>query len=567
MRKYLPILSWTKDYDRASLVDDTIAGITVGVMLIPQGMAYAMLAGLPPIYGLYASTIPLIIYAILGTSRQLAIGPVAMVSLLVASGVGAICEIGSAQFINYAILLALMIGIIQLLMGALRLGFLVNLISHPVIAGFTSAAALIIGFSQFGNLLGLELEKGKIHETIGSVVNGFSDINIPTLIIGLSSIILIVLLKKINGKIPTPLIIVFLGIGIVHFYGLDSAGVQIIKDVPAGLPTLSIPLVTVEALTELLPIAIAISLISYMQSYAVAKSIQSKHKNYDIDPNQELIGLGMANIVGSFFSAFPVTGGFSRTAVNDQSGAKSGMAAIVSALLVMLTLLFLTSYFYYLPKAVLAAIILVAVLGLFDYKEARHLWVTDKHDFLAFIVTFLATIFISIEAGLLVGVGVSVMLMMYRLSDPHIAELGQIPDSNTYRNLARFDELDTVQEAMILRYDAPLFFANCSSFKETIFNRVNERSGLKRLIIDGGGIHHVDTSAINMLLELFEKLHEMNISLQFADIKGPVRDLFHKNGFVKLIGEENFFLNVSDAMDSKNSDSLGNLDKYLFQNN
>ena len=282
MRKYLPILSWTKNYDRASFVDDTIAGITVGVMLIPQGMAYAMLAGLPPIYGLYASTIPLIIYAILGTSRQLAIGPVAMVSLLVASGVGAICEIGSAQFINYAILLALMIGIIQLLMGALRLGFLVNLISHPVIAGFTSAAALIIGFSQFGNLLGLELEKGKIHETIGSVVNGFSDINIPTLIIGLSSIILIVLLKKINGKIPTPLIIVFLGIGIVHFFGLDSAGVKIIKDVPAGLPIISIPLVTVEALTELLPIAIAISLISYMESYAVAKSIQSKHKNYDI---------------------------------------------------------------------------------------------------------------------------------------------------------------------------------------------------------------------------------------------------------------------------------------------
>ncbi len=567
MRKYLPILSWTKDYDRATLVDDTMAGITVGVMLIPQGMAYAMLAGLPPIYGLYASTIPLIIYAILGTSRQLAIGPVAMVSLLVASGVGAICELGSVQFINYAILLALMVGVIQFIMGALRLGFLVNLISHPVIVGFTSAAALIIGFSQLGHLLGLELGKGKIHETILSVADGFSDINIPTLIIGLSSIALIVIFKKINGKIPMPLIIVFLAIGIVHFFRLDSTGVQIIKDVPAGLPNISTPFVTVEALTELLPIAIAISLISYMESYAVAKSIQSKHKNYDIESNQELIGLGMANIVGSFFSAFPVTGGFSRTAVNDQAGAKSGMAAIVSAILVMLTLLFLTSYFYYLPKAALAAIILVAVLGLIDYREARHLWITDKQDFLAFVVTFLATIFISIETGLLVGVAVSVMFIIYRLSNPHIAELGQIPNSNTYRNLARFDELDTVQEALILRFDAPLFFANSSSFKETILSRINERSGLKRLIIDGGGIHHVDTSAINMLLELSEKLHQMNISLQFADIKGPVRDLFHRNGLVKVIGEQNFFLHVSDAMDSSSSDLAGKLDRYLFQNN
>ena len=567
MKEYLPILSWIKDYNRSYFTDDVIAGITVGVMLVPQGMAYAMLAGLPPIYGLYASTIPLIIYALLGTSRQLAVGPVAVVSLLVASGVGAISEMGTTQFINYAILLALMVGVIQLLMGVLRLGFLVNLISHPVIAGFISAAALIIGFSQLKHLLGLDIARGKIHETIIAVIENFSQINIPTLIIGITSVVLILFLKKVNRKIPTPLIVVFLGLCIVYLFRLDTVGVQIIRDVPAGLSTLSMPTITVEAMRELLPIAITISLISYVESYAIAKSIQSKHKSYDIEPNQELIGLGMANLVGSFFSAFPVTGGFSRTAVNVQAGAKSGIAGIVSATLVMLTLLFLTSYFYYLPIAVLAAIIIVAVIGLVDIKEAKHLWSADKHDFFAFLVTFLATIFISIETGILVGVVVSILLMIYRLAYPHIAELGQIPESDTYRNLARFDELDTTNDAMILRFDAPLFFANCNSFRDAVLNKIKQRTELKRLIIDGSGIHHVDTSAINILIEVFEKLKQQNILLQFADIKGPVRDLFHKNGLVKIIGEDNFFLNVSDAMHAQDNNIDPNIHKYLFQNN
>ena len=566
MKGYLPILTWIKDYNRSFLIDDLIAGITVGVMLIPQGMAYAMLAGLPPIYGLYASTIPLIVYALLGTSRQLAVGPVAMVSLLVASGVGAISEVGSAQFISLAILLALMVGMIQFLMGVFRLGFLVNLISHPVIAGFTSAAALIIGFSQLKHLLSLDMARGKIHETVTAVIHNFSEIHIPTLLIGMSSIALIVLLKLINRKIPTPLIVVFLGLATVILFGLDAKGVQIIGEVPEGLAGLTMPTLSLDSVTALLPIAIAISLISYMESYAIAKSIQSKHKTYDIEPNQELIGLGMANIVGSFFSAFPVTGGFSRTAVNDQAGAKSGVAAIVSALLVMLTLLFLTSYFYYLPKAVLAAIIMVAVFGLIDVQEAKHLWTADKHDFAAFMVTFLATIFISIEMGILVGVGVSILLIIYRLAYPHIAELGQIPESETYRNLARFDQLNTTDDTLIIRYDAPLFFANCNSFRGAVLNKIKGRVGLKRLVIDGGGIHHVDSSAINILKELSDKLRQQNILMQFADIKGPVRDLFHKNGLVKIIGENNFFLNVSDAMKSKDGDKDSHT-YYLFQNN
>jgi len=400
MNKYLPILSWIKDYNKSMLLNDISAGITVGIMLIPQGMAYAMLAGLPPIYGLYASTIPLLIYSIFGTSRQLAVGPVAMVSLLVASGVGAIAELGSDQFISLAILLALLVGIIQFLLGVMRLGFLVNFLSHPVIAGFTSAAALIIGFSQLKHLLGIDIPRGKIHETLIEVVKNIESINLPTLAIGFTAILLILLLRNINRRIPSPLIVVILGLVLVVFFELDNYGVQIIKEIPSGFPSFSFPSVSISSSKALLPIALAISFISYMESYAVAKAVQSKHKDYSINPNQELIGLGASNIVGSFFSAFPVTGGFSRTAVNDQAGAKSGVAAIVSATLVMVTLLFLTSYFYYLPKAVLASIIMVAVFGLIDFKEAKHLWKKDKYDFLSFISTFIATITLGIEPGI-----------------------------------------------------------------------------------------------------------------------------------------------------------------------
>lgn len=565
MKKYLPILNWIQGYNKSLFLGDLSAGITVGIMLVPQGMAYAMLAGLPPIYGLYASIVPLIIYAILGTSRQLAVGPVAMVSLLVASSVGALAELGSDQFIGLAILLALLVGVIQLLLGIFRLGFLVNFLSHPVISGFTSAAALIIGFSQLKHLLGIDIPRGKIHETIMEVFRNIDSINYSTLSIGLFSIGLILVLKKINKRIPSPLIVVLLGLGAVVFFGLDSKGVQIIKDVPGGFPSFSIPTFSFESTKSLFPIALAISFISYMESYAVAKAIQSKHKDYNIDSNQELIGLGAANIFGSFFSAFPVTGGFSRTAVNDQAGAKTGVAAIISASLVLLTLLFLTSYFYYLPKAVLAAIIMVAVFGLVDYKEAKHLWQTDGYDFLAFIATFLATILIGIEPGILLGVAISLLVIMYKLSYPNVAELGQLPSTESFRNVSRFDNINSEDSTLILRFDAPLFFANCNSFKELVINKIEQRGTIERLIIDGAGLHHIDSSAIHMLQSLILQLKEKNIALQFADVKGPVRDIFHKNGLNDLIGKENFFLSIKDAVSANSNNPKSNYEKYIFQ--
>jgi len=381
LSRFIPSLHWLPAYNSDQLQGDLSAGLTVGVMLIPQGMAYAMIAGLPPVYGLYASTIPLILYALLGTSRQLAVGPVAMVSLLTAAGVATLAEPGSDTYIALAIALALMVGIIQFLLGAFRLGFLVNFLSHPVVSGFTSAAALIIGFSQLKHLLGISLPKGgHVHEILLAAVRQIDQVHLPTFLLGAGGILVILVARRIDRRIPAPLLAVLLGILAVSILGLDQLGVRIVGEIPVGLPSLSLPALNGSVIQSLLATALAISLVSFMESIAVAKAIQSRHRVDELDPNQELIALGAANIGGAFFQSYPVTGGFSRTAVNDQAGARSGLASIISAGLILLTLLFLTPLFHNLPNAILAAVIMVAVFGLIDYKEVIHLWHTDRSD-------------------------------------------------------------------------------------------------------------------------------------------------------------------------------------------
>jgi SulP family sulfate permease len=548
MNKYFPFLEWIKNYNKDNFSGDLSAGLTVGVMLIPQGMAYSMLAGLPPIYGLYASTIPLIIYALFGTSRQLAVGPVAMVALLISSGVGALAEIGSPEFIAFAILLAFMVGVIQFGMGVLRLGFLVNFLSHPVIAGFTSAAAVIIGLSQLKHLLGIKIENGKVHEILMTVFDKISEINMPTLLIGLGSIIILVILKKINKKIPAPLIVVILGMVIVYFSGLFNEGVKIVKDIPGGLPGFDTPIFDLTAIKSLLPIALTISFVGFMESIAVAKAIQSKHKNYQVVPNQELIGLGLANIFGSFFRSFPVTGGFSRTAVNDQAGAKTGLASIISAVLIIITLLFLTEYFYYLPNAVLAAIIMVAVYGLIDFDEAKHLWHNDKSDFWLFIITAIATLSLGIEEGILMGVLLSLGMLIFKVSYPHIAELGQVEGSKEFRNIERFDNLITFENTFIMRFDARLYFANSNAFRDVIQDRVKQDDKIKFVLVDCTAINSIDSSAVHMLKDLYNDLEERGIKMVFANVKGPLRDSLTKNVFLSEEKKHRFYISTHDAM-------------------
>lgn len=524
------------------------AGLTVGVMLIPQGMAYALLAGVPPIYGLYASTLPLILYAIFGTSRQLAVGPVAMVALLIATGVSNLAEPGSDEFIELAILLALMVGSIQLLLGLFRLGFMVNFLSHPVISGFTSAAALIIGFSQLKHLLGIDLPRSShVHEILINAVKNIEQVNVPTIVIGAVGIVIILLSKK--KRLPGPLLAVIMGILAVYWFQLQRLGVRIVMEVPQGLPDFSVPIIDNLSITLLLPAALTIALVGFMESIAVAKAIQAKHKNYQLDANQELIGLGMANIVGSFFKAFPTVGGFSRTAVNDQAGAKTALASIISALLIVLTLLFLTPLFYYLPQAVLASVIMVAVFGLVDFGEAIHLWKTDRTDFYMLLVTFLATLVLGIELGIVVGILLSLAMVIFRAAYPHIASLGQVPGTHYYRNVNRFKNVVQRNDILVVRFDAPLFFANTNYFQEHLA-RLTAQKGekLKLMVLNAEAISTMDSSAVHMLSEIIHEYRNKGIEIYLAAVIGPVRDVLFQSGLIDLIGIENLFVHVYDAV-------------------
>lgn len=545
----LPVVNTVKSYNGLKFKGDLNAGITVGIMLIPQGMAYAVLAGMPPVYGLYASIVPLLLYAIFGTSRQLAVGPVAMVSLLVIAGVGEIADVGSARFIQLAILTALGVGLVQFFMGVSRMGFLVNFLSHPVLSGFTSAAAIIIGASQIKNLLGVDLPRTNyVHEIIIGLSQKLSQIDPITTAIGIGSIVAIILIRKWKKTFPSALIVVIAGILVTYGFNLAAQGVSIVGDIPKGLPSFDAGFFSIDDIQLLIPIILVISLVSYMESIAVAKAIAQKH-GYKVDANKELIGLGMANIGGSFFQSFPTTGGFSRTAVNDQSGAKTTLAAVISASVIGLTVLFLTPLFYYLPSAVLAAIIMVAVAGLFDYKEMKYLWRTDRKDLSMMLVTFVATLALGIEEGIGVGVIISLALVIYSSSKPHSAELGRLGTSNTFRNIDRYEEAVVTDDVIIYRFDAPIYFANVDHFKNSIEQKIEKHGrSLRLIILDASAINSIDSTGVHMLTELISELNEKNVSLFIAGAIGPVRDKLKKSGVVELMGEHTYFFDVNDAL-------------------
>jgi len=553
LKHFLPFLEWLPTYKKDWLKGDLSAGLTVGIMLIPQGMAYASIAGLPPVYGLYASIIPLIIYALLGTSRQLAVGPVAMVSLLTATAIGSFQGLSIEQYIQYALVLAFMVGAIQLFLGVFKLGFLVNFLSHPVVSGFTSAAALIIGLSQLKHLLGIEIPRSHhIHEILSNAFENFNNINWMAFMIGIVGIIIIIGIKKWKKSFPGQLFAVIFGILIVTMFDLGNGenAVKIIKDIPSTLPRFQLISFDIAIFKGLLPMALTIAMVSFMESIAVAKAIQTKHRDYKVVPNKELIGLGMANIVGSFFQSYPTTGGFSRTAVNDQAGAKTGLAAVISATLIVITLLFLTPYFYNLPKAILASVIMVAVFGLIDYKEAISLWTSNKLDFLMLLVTFIATLSLGVEMGIGVGVLLSLGMVLFQTTYPHTAVLARVPNSHFYRNVKRFDGLLKNEKLLIYRFDAQLFFANINHFKDKLYDYESRKSDkLKLIIIDGESINNIDSTAIHALDEIITDFNMRDIEVCFTGVKGPVRDKMKQSGFTKRVGEDHFFMSIQEAVD------------------
>lgn len=564
IKKVIPILEWLPNYTKSLFKDDLVAGITVSIILIPQGIAYALIAGLPPIYGLYCALVPQIIYAIFGSSRQVAIGPVAMDSLIVATGVSTVALAGSESYISIAILLGLLVGSIQLLLGIFSLGFIVNFLSKPVITGFTSAVALIIGFNQFRNLLGVDfIQSDQIQYIIEDVWQQIINYNIHTTLIGVVSVMVIIVFRKINKKIPNALIVVVLGILTMKYFGKSFNDVSIIKEVPSGLPVFGIPEFDVDLIKELLPIAFTLVLVGYLETISIGKTLEAKQDVYRIRPNQELIALGLSNIVGSFFKAYPSASSFSRSAINQESGAKTGMAALISVAMVVFTLLFLTPLFYYLPKTVLAAIIIVAVFGLVNFKEAIFLWKANNLDFWLMMATFLATLLSGIEYGIMVGVTLSLIVLIYRTSRPYVTELGKVPNSNFYRNKNRFEEVIIDADILVLRFDAQLFYANSSYFRDNLDAMADKKGrALKLIVLDAESINRVDSTGVEMLKERIKFYQKREVKFYFAGVKGPVRDDLFKSGILEIIDINNFFMRANQAVKFYKTGDRKHQEKY-----
>ena len=550
LQRLIPILEWLPNYTRSRFKGDFIAGITVAIILIPQGIAYALIAGLPPIYGLYCALVPQLVYAVFGSSRQVAIGPVAMDSLIVATGVSTLALAGSDSYIAIAILLAFMVGGIQFLLGVFRLGFVVNFLSKPVISGFTSAVALTIGINQFRNLFGVDfIQSDQIQYVLEDIWFTITDFNSHTTIIGLISVAVIISLRKINKKIPNALIVVVSGILTIRYFGNDFVDVAIVKDIPSGLPSFSFPELDISQMKELLPIALTLVMVGYLETISIGKSLEAKQDEYKIRPNQELMALGLSNMIGSWFKAYPSTSSFSRSAINQESGATTGMASLVSVFMVLITLLFLTPLFYHLPKTVLAAIIIVAVFGLVNIKEAMFLWKANNLDFWLLIATFFSTLLFGIEYGIMIGVGLSLIILIFRTSRPYVAELGKVPDSDFYRNRERFTEVILDNEVLVFRFDSQLFYANASYFIETLELMVEAKGAhLKLIVLDAESINRVDSTGVEMLKERIKFYHKKGILFYFAGVKGPVRDHLFRGKILDIITLDHFYMRVNGAV-------------------
>jgi sulfate permease, SulP family len=550
IERRLPLVALLRNYPRHLLRGDLSAGLTTAVMLIPQAMAYAALAGMPPITGLYASVVPIAVYALLGTSGALAFGPVAIVSLLTASAVAPLANGDPTTYVVLASVLALMVGAVQLLLGLLRLGVVVDLLSHSVISGFTSAAALIIATSQLRALTGISAEGGHTFlAEITAILGATAELHPATFAVGLASIVVLVVMKRKVKRIPAPLVVVVVMTLAAVALGLQGRGVALLGEVPSGFPAPTIPTVGLDQLQALIVPAVTIALLSFMEGISVAKAIASR-TGERVDSSQELIASGAANLAAGVFQAFPVAGGFSRTAVNHQAGARTPLASLVTAATVLLSVLLLTPLFTYLPKAVLAAIVVVAVAGLVDLAGAEHAWRTDRWDFAMLAITFVATLGLGVEVGIGVGVASSLLLLTARNARPHIAELGLVPGTGQYRNIGRFETV-VDRRVLLARVDGAILFSNAQAVTRRLEAMVDRRGEeLRALVLDASAIADIDGDGVHVLDELERTLDARDVEMHLATVRGPVRDALVRAGRWQrwvdhgLVHEE-----VQDALD------------------
>ena len=559
LSRYLPILDWGRAYDRHILTSDLLAAVIVTIMLIPQSLAYAMLAGLPPEVGLYASILPLVAYAFFGTSRTLAVGPVAVVSLMTASAVGQIAAAGSAGYLVAAIALALLSGVMLVAMGIFRLGFLANFLSHPVISGFITASGILIAAGQLRHILGVPGHGDTLPAIVMSLAGEIGNVNIATLAIGAGVLAFLFLTRKhlkrllVASRVPgrladmiaraAPIAAVAVTIAAAEALDLGARGVALVGAIPQGLPAFGVPALSLDLLATLVGPAFLISIVGFVESVSVAQTLAARRRQR-IDPNRELIGLGAANIAAGLSSGYPVTGGFARSVVNFDAGAQTPAAGIFTAAGIALAALFLTPLLASLPQATLAATIIVAVLSLVDLGAIRRVYAYSKSDFAAMAATILVTLGWGVELGIVAGVLLSLLLHLYRTSMPHIAVVGQVPETEHYRNVERHAVL-TSPEVLSIRIDESLYFANSRYLEDRIAALVAERTELKHVILMCSAVNAIDASALESLEEINHRLTEVGIGLHLSEVKGPVMDrlkatdfLRHLNGRVFLSQHE-----------------------------
>jgi sulfate permease, SulP family len=545
----IPLWEELRAYSGPVFKGDLQAGLTVGAVLIPQAMAYAMLAGLPPVYGLYASVVPLLVYALLGTSRHLSLGPAALLSLLIASGLGRVAEPGTPAYLQWAIALAFSVGLLQFLLGLFRLGFLVNFLSNPVVSGFTSASAVLIMLSQLNALLGIDLPRAdSLPAVMPHLRSALTRIAWPSAAAGGLAVLLLLLVKRFFPRWPGALLVLVLGASIGSLWGAERLGLALLGEVPRGLPALVWPSLSVAEAKPLLPTLLSISLMGYVISIAVARSIPMEKRRYRLQPDRELRAQGLANALGALFQGFPVAGSFARTAVNYQAGAQTGMSGVISAVLVLLVTALLTPLLSGLPLAVLAAIIVVAVADLLQIRAALSLWKRDRRDLLMLLVTLLATLLLGLQTGIVTGVALSLAALLYSGSRPHYAVLGRLPQSNVYRNILRFPEAEEEEGVLILRPEAALFFGNQEYVRNAMELELSQRPETELIIVDGSSIASVDSTALDMLLALQRDLLREGVQLRFLGLNGDVRDAFRRSGLESALGDNPVYARIHDLV-------------------
>lgn len=538
MARYFPILEWGRSYDRPALTSDLMAAVIVTIMLIPQSLAYAMLAGLPPVVGLYASILPLVAYAVFGTSRTLAVGPVAVVSLMTASAAGAVAAPGTAEYWQAAITLAALSGVMLVVLGLLRLGFLANLLSHPVITGFISASGVLIATSQLKHLLGVKASGETWPEMLAGLARAVGDTNPATLAIGIPATLFLFWVRK--GLKPAlqrlglspraadmsakagPVVAVALSILAVTGFGLEARGVSVVGAIPQGLPPFMLPSADIALIEALWVPALLISVIGFVESVSVAQTLAARRRQR-IVPDQELIGLGASNIASALSGGYPVTGGFARSVVNFDAGAQTPAAGAFTAIGIALASLFLTPLLYNLPNATLAATIIVAVLSLVDLKTPRALWGYSKTDFAAHAATIAVTLVAGVELGVIAGVAVGLLLYLWRASRPHAAIVGRVPGTEHFRNVERHTVL-TLPHLLTIRVDESLTYLNARWLEEYVLEQVAERPALRHVVLMASAVNAIDASGLESLEAINHRLGDAGIKLHLSEVKGPVMD-------------------------------------------